>query len=151
MKRFLVAVDEDPQAKKVIEIAGELAQKAGASVVVCHVMPEERYERIEERQLQEYVNNPFSITQAEEQARGIAEDAARGLQAYGVSFETEGRVGEPADEIVKLAQEVGADLIVMGFEGLRGLERLRALGSVSRAVMEKTERPVLIVPAVPEK
>lgn len=151
MERFLVAVDEDPQAKKVIEIAGELAQKTGASVIVCHVMPEDQYQRIEERQRREDVEQPISITQAEERAQVIASDAALGLKSYGVDFETEGRMGEPAEVIVTLAKEEGADLIVLGFEGLRGLERLRALGSVSRAVMEKTERPVLVIPAVPEK
>lgn len=151
MKRFLVAVDEDPQAEKVIETGGELAQKLGAGVVVCHIMPEEQYEKIEERQAREGVEHPISMTEAEERAQAIAADAARGLKPYGVAFETQGRVGEPAEEIVALAQEASADLIVMGFEGLRGVERLRALGSVSRAVMEKTKRPVLIVPAVPEE
>ena len=151
MERFLVAVDEDPQAKKVIEMAGELAQKLGASLIVCHIMPEEVYENIEERQLREEVEHPLSITQAEEQAQEVASNAALDLKPYGVTFETAGRVGEPAEEIVKLAQEVNADLIVLGFEGLRGLERLRALGSVSRAVMERTKRPVLVVPAVPQE
>lgn len=151
MKRFLVAVDEDPQAGRVIETAGELAQKLGASAVVCHIMPEEVYEKIEERQSREEVEHPLSLTQAEEQAQEVANNAALGLRPYGVSFEAVGRVGEPAKEIVRLAQEVDADLIVLGFEGLRGLERLRALGSVSRAVMEKTERPVLVVPAVPQE
>jgi len=151
MERVLVAIDEDPQAKKVIEIAGELGQKLGGNLIVCHIMPEEQYRKIEERQVREGVEQSFSITQAEERAQAIAADAALGLRAYGVDFETEGRVGEPAAEIVTLAKEESADLIVMGFEGLHGLERLRALGSVSRAVMEKTERPVLIVPAVPEK
>jgi len=151
MERFLVAIDEDPQAEKVIETAGELAQKQGATVIVCHIMPEEQYRKIEERQRQEEVEQPISITQAEERAQGLADDAALGLRPYGVTFKTEGRVGEPAAEIVALAQEVNAGLIVMGFEGLHGLERLRALGSVSRAVMERTKLPVLIVPAVPEK
>ncbi|MDX1686799.1 MAG: universal stress protein [Candidatus Promineifilaceae bacterium] len=151
MERFLVAVDEDPQAEKVIEIAGELAQKVGGSIVVCHIMPEEQYRKIEERQRQEEVEQPISITEAEQRARALATDAALGLKPYGVDFEAEGRVGVPAEEIVTLAQEMDADLIVMGFEGLRGLERLRALGSVSRAVMEETKRPVLIVPAVPEE
>ncbi len=151
MERFLVAVDDDPQAEKVIEMAGELAETVGGSIVVCHIMPEEQYRKIEERQRQDEVEQPISITQAEERAQALAADAALGLKPYGVDFETEGRVGVPAEEIVTLAQEVDADLIVMGFEGLRGLERLRALGSVSRAVMEKTKRPVLIVPAVPEE
>lgn len=151
MERLLVAVDEDPQAEKVIVLAGELAKKLAASIVVCHVMPEEQYRKIEERQIREEVEHPVSITQAEERAQSVAVDAALGLKPYGVSFETTGRVGEPAEEIVKLAQEMDADLIVMGFEGLRGLERLRALGSVSRAVMEKTKRPVMVVPAVPKE
>lgn len=150
MKRILVAVDEDPQAKKVIEQAGELAQKLDAALFVCHIMPTDAYRRIEERQVEEKVEHPLSITDAEQQARATAAELAEGLKAFNVPFETKGAVGDPPQAIVALAQELEIDLIVMGFEGLHGLGRLRALGSVSRAVMEQTRRPVLIVPAIAE-
>lgn len=150
MERILVAVDDDEQAQSVVALAGEIATSCDATLTICHVMPEEQYRRIEARQLREQVEVPFSLSDAELQAREMAAEVARPLSVLNVSFHPEGRVGEPADAIVGLAREIDADLIVVGFEGLRGLQRIRALGSVSRAVMEKTNRPVLVVPAVRE-
>jgi len=150
MKQILVTVDEDPQADAVIALTAEIAQKLGAHVTVFHVMPEETYRRIETEQLHERVEHPFTITQAEEQARDFAAETAMPLHEKGVHYNAYGKVGEPAVAILALAQELDADFIVMGFAGLHGLGKLRALGSVSRAVMEQTRRPVLIVPALAE-
>ena len=149
MEQILIAVDEDPLAEKVIRQGVMLAQKVSAKATVCHVMPEEHYRRIEEQQLRE--EQSFSVTQAEAQAEVVVEEAVQALGTLEMDLDKIGAVGEPAETIVELARELDADLIVMGFEGLRGIERLRALGSVSRAVMEKTKRPVLIVPAVKER
>ncbi len=150
MERILVAVDDDQQAPRVIELAGQVARTCGAALTICHVMPEERYRRIEARQQREQVAVPFSLSQGELQAAELAAAFARPLAGAGVSFTTTGRVGDPAPTIVALARELDADLIILGFEALTGLERIRALGSVSRAVMEMTRRPVMVVPAVSE-
>ena len=148
MKHILVAVDEDQQAGDVIALAGEIAQKLQAHVTILHVMPEENYRRIEEEPLQARVERPFTITQAEEQAREFAAETAVPLHDKGIAYDVRGEVGDPAAEILDLAQQLDASFIVMGFEGLHGLGKLRALGSVSRTVMEQTQRPVLIVPAL---
>ncbi len=53
--------------------------------------------------------------------------------------------GIPAKDIVRLADETGADLLVMGTHGRGGFERL-FLGSVTEKVLRTTNRPVLTVP-----
>jgi nucleotide-binding universal stress UspA family protein len=59
--------------------------------------------------------------------------------------------GEPATEILKVAQEVNADLIVMGTHGRTGIGRL-LLGSVAEQVLRKALCPVLTVKAsVPDQ
>lgn len=52
--------------------------------------------------------------------------------------------GDPADEILKFAAEVGADLIAMGSHGRTGVMRL-LMGSVSKKVLDQASCPVLIV------
>jgi len=56
------------------------------------------------------------------------------------------REGEPALEILDLAQECQADLIVLGTHGRTGLGRL-LMGSVAEAVLRKAPCPVLTVKA----
>jgi nucleotide-binding universal stress UspA family protein len=52
--------------------------------------------------------------------------------------------GDPASEIVRLATETAADLIVMGTHGRSGLERL-LMGSVAEKVMRNAPCSVLVV------
>lgn len=54
------------------------------------------------------------------------------------------RVGLPADQIVRLARDVEADLVVVGTHGRRGVQRF-LIGSVAERVLRLAERPVLVV------
>ena len=56
------------------------------------------------------------------------------------------RVGRPDEQIVALAEEIGAGLIVMGSRGLGGIRRA-LMGSVSDAVFSHAHCPVLVVRA----
>ena len=56
--------------------------------------------------------------------------------------------GHPTEEILKTADAENCDLIVMGSHG-KGLLRTTLLGSVSRSVLERSHKPVLIVPLPP--
>jgi nucleotide-binding universal stress UspA family protein len=56
---------------------------------------------------------------------------------------------EPADAILRTADEIGADAIVVGTHARTGISRLR-FGSVAEAVVRRSTRPVLVVgPGVP--
>lgn len=60
-----------------------------------------------------------------------------------VHFCVHARIGKPADEILQLASEVGADLIVVGSKGSTGIERL-VLGSVSEHVVREAGCAVMV-------
>jgi nucleotide-binding universal stress UspA family protein len=64
----------------------------------------------------------------------------------GIETRTEVLVGDPANEIVAYADSVDADLIVVGSRG-RGAVTSALLGSVSRAILHETRRPVLVARA----
>lgn len=70
-------------------------------------------------------------------------DAAAGLAAQGLRVRAHVASGEPAEVIVSVARSVGADLIVVGDRGMRGLGRV--FGSVPRRVSHQAHCGVLIV------
>src|SRR5487761_2025385 len=51
----------------------------------------------------------------------------------------------PAKAILDYAKKTDSDLIMMGSQGLRGIEKIKVLGSVSRYVLENSSCPVVIV------
>ncbi len=53
-------------------------------------------------------------------------------------------IGEPADEIIKFANDEKIDLIIMGTTGLGGIKKF-VFGSVARNVSEKALCPVMLV------
>lgn len=64
-------------------------------------------------------------------------EAAREAKIEGkLHFNVHCHIGRPADEILRVAHDVGADLIIVGSKGLTGLERA-VLGSVSEKVVRE--------------
>ncbi|MCS6474224.1 universal stress protein, partial [Burkholderia thailandensis] len=86
-----------------------------------------------------------------EEGLRVTEDAARRMAARDVAGTPQIVNVAPAGEdipqrIVSLADEIGADVIVMGTHGRRGFRRL-VLGSVAERVLRHATRPVLMIPA----
>jgi nucleotide-binding universal stress UspA family protein len=73
-----------------------------------------------------------------------ANDLAAELRTAGFDADAEVRVGDPATEVLAVADEWKANLIVMGTHGRTGLARL-ALGSVARNVVHHARASVLVV------
>ena len=71
---------------------------------------------------------------------GVSDLAA----AAGVTVERHARQGDPADAILDVAEEIGADLIVVGNKGMTGAKRF-LLGSVPNKVSHHAPCSVLII------
>jgi nucleotide-binding universal stress UspA family protein len=83
-------------------------------------------------------------------AEQIAERACEDLARVGLQATAELREGDPADELIRAADEEDADLIAVGSRGLSALSRL-ALGSVARKVLLHTPSSVLVVREATER
>jgi nucleotide-binding universal stress UspA family protein len=73
----------------------------------------------------------------------ILEEAAAGVRLRGVSVKTHSSQEEPADALLSVASEVGANMIVVGNRGMQGARRV--LGSVPNKVAHHADCNVLIV------
>lgn len=146
---ILVAVDGSAHAQRAIEWAIDLAQCHDAPLSLVHVMrwtgsnrvPREleEYERIEHVRITERDLLESAAAKILDTAKAAATDAGIGQVATFL------RDGDPANEIIGVADEVGADLVVMGSRGLSDLPGL-VLGSVSHRVLHAAEgRAVLTV------
>jgi nucleotide-binding universal stress UspA family protein len=81
----------------------------------------------------------------ERKAQRILDIQVEEIEATGGSVaQTHLGVGKPAEEIVALGEELGADLIVVGSRGRGGLRRA-LIGSVSDSVVRYAHCPVLVV------
>jgi nucleotide-binding universal stress UspA family protein len=61
-----------------------------------------------------------------------------------VSVKSKVNIGNPADEIIKFANDEKIELIVMGTTGLGGIKKF-VFGSVARNISEKANCPVMLV------
>jgi nucleotide-binding universal stress UspA family protein len=82
----------------------------------------------------------------EELANRAVAEAETLLKREGVVVTTALHRGTPAREILRVAEEFSADLVVVGSKGLSGLEGF-LMGSVARAVAKRCECPVLVARA----
>lgn len=85
-----------------------------------------------------------SAHQSRKQHDELARQMAAQLVSGGLAAEADGRVGDPATEILAAASASNADLIVIGTHGRTGLKRL-LLGSVARNVLQHAPCSVLVV------
>jgi|SRR5579871_309258 len=80
----------------------------------------------------------------EEQGRRYLELARKNADKEGVAAEIHTRRGDPFEEIIALANDLNADLIVMGHTGRRGTSRV-LIGSVTQRVLDYAPCPVLVM------
>jgi nucleotide-binding universal stress UspA family protein len=140
MKKILIATDGSESAHEALEFGLELAEEQGATPFVVHVAP-----AVEVLPYGSFgVPAPTAPHELDEQDRVPVEEAAEIAARRGLEVKTELLVGDPADEIVAFSDTIDADLIVVGSRG-RGAIASVLLGSVSRAVLHESRRPVVVV------
>ncbi len=83
-----------------------------------------------------HVDYAYTARVQAEMTTFIARELSEAKTIERVHFFVHVRIGKPADEILAVAREVGADLIVVGTKGLTGVERL-VLGSVAEKVVRE--------------
>ena len=98
---------------------------------------------------EEAVRSPYTsqeIEQMKKKASQYLTEAGAALRVKGATTSVRVEVGNAAEEILKVADELKVDMIAMSSHGRSGLSRL-AFGSVTDKVLHGSNRPVLVVRA----
>jgi nucleotide-binding universal stress UspA family protein len=140
---IVVGTDGSDTAAEAVRQATELALTVRARIyLVCayEPVPESRLraERLEVPQDLQWMVNPRADVER------LLETSAEAMRAAGVAVETLAREGDPADAILDVAEQRGADLIVVGNKGMTGAKRF-LLGSVPNKVSHHAPCSVLII------
>jgi nucleotide-binding universal stress UspA family protein len=138
MDKILIATDGSAASQEAVEFGVELAHEENATAIFVHVIP-----------LDPIPMNGYGFAAAIPQDLGDddrlpLEEAEAVAEREDVPSNGKLLTGNVVDEIVTYADNLDADLIVVGSRGHGKLASM-LLGSVSRGVLSESKRPVLVV------
>ena len=140
VRTVAVGTDGSDRAAKAVEFAIDMAKRYGAKLVAIssyHPVSESRLRKEQEDAPQEI---QWSLNPSEDVEAILSSVESRALEA-GLEVTTVASQGQPADVLVKHAEEQAADVLVVGNRGMRR----RVLGSVPNSVTHNARCTVVVV------
>jgi nucleotide-binding universal stress UspA family protein len=139
--KILVPVDSSRYSRDAVRVAAKIAKFHGSGLKLFHVLDTVLMDRLKSlsKQTRETIREELRHN-----AQGFLRDMEREVKKEIVDSEVLIREGVPHEAILKEASAWGADLIVMGKLGRRGISHI-LLGSVTERVIEFSDVPVLVV------
>ena len=140
LQKIVCALDLSEHSKLVAEYATMLAKMSGASIVAVYAAPT----------LTQYTGFHVPHNTIDSFVGEIVSGAEKAMTDFvtehfpEVQVKAEVVVGYAAEEILSLAENEDADLIVMGTHGRKGIDRI-LFGSVAEKVVKNSSRPVLTI------
>lgn len=146
INRILIAVEDSPYSDQAVHYGFLLARKLGSQIALVHVD--------EIPVATPYIADPLlnetpvmipEMMQIQKEASKNLFDRIQKQMGDKVNISTYTKIGRPQNEILSVAEEYHADLIILGTHGRTGLDHFIS-GSVSESVARKAKCPVLIIP-----
>jgi nucleotide-binding universal stress UspA family protein len=141
--RILLSVDESPYSQMSVKMLEALQLSSSTDITLMTVVPQPTFlggvtiNRLRHAQT-------AKKEQVQQRAAELLQDPVKVLSANGLNVESVVRWGNPAEEIIKMAQTMRADLVVIGAKGMGDPDRF-PLGSVAHNVMKYSGTSVLLV------
>jgi len=137
-RRILVAIEHSPADQAILEHVRQLAKQIGSELHLVHVADgwaARNFDRLQLRESEEMKDD-----------RDYLAKLAADLTAEGLTVSTELAMGDPADELIRLAEHRGVDLLAMSTHGHRFLNDL-VRGTTVNRVRHLVKIPILLVRA----
>jgi nucleotide-binding universal stress UspA family protein len=142
-RSIVVGTDGSETASRAVRQAIQLAKALGATIELVSAYEPVSSQRLREEARQVPADLQWMVNPREDVDATLRE-AAEWVEGAGLNVRTYAREGDPADAILDVAEERGADLIVVGNKGMTGAKRF-LLGSVPNKVSHHAPCSVLII------
>ncbi len=133
---IVVGSDDSNTARQAVVTAADIARMSGGRLVIVTAF-DPKSVRVQD--LPPDLRHSTTVHPADVLLATLAQIG----QERGVVVSVEAVTGAPADGVVRVAEQVGADLIVVGNRGMKGTRRV--LGSVPNSIAHSAPCSVLIV------
>jgi nucleotide-binding universal stress UspA family protein len=142
--RIVVGTDGSETASEAVRQAAEMARLSGSRLDVVSAYEPIPRQRIQEESREAPGDVQYEFTERED-VNLTLDNALAGARRAGVEdVQTHAKEGDPADAIIDVAEEINADLIVVGNKGMTGARRF-LLGSVPNKVSHHAPCSVIII------
>ena len=132
----LVGADDSPTARRAIEAAAEIVAMSGGTL--------HNLSAYEPKALSEgFLPSEFKNLNKEGEIDALLQVLSFITKSKGINPVLHAMTGDPADALIKKADELGADLVVVGNRGMKGVRRV--LGSVPNKVAHGVNCSVIVV------
>ncbi len=150
IKTILFATDLSKNSAYAFYYAVHMAKRDDAKIVILHaVEPHPQmlisFEDFEHKVAKDRWEETVKKFKEQIQDISIKVDAQTGISSVNLVSKILIQLGRPVEEILKVVDEEGCDVIVLGTHSKGFLEQT-FLGSVSQSLLQRTKKPVLIVP-----
>ncbi len=140
--KILLATDGSEEATLAARTAADIADKTGSELHLVYAEPIPAYGDFPSGRLE--IASEGVEKNVRNRVQGFLDEQVEKIRAVGGSVsQAHVRLGRPDEEIVSLADEIGAGLIVTGSRGLGGIRRA-LMGSVSDSIVRHAHCPVLV-------
>jgi nucleotide-binding universal stress UspA family protein len=144
MRKALVPLDGSKESEAIIPHVEELASMLKAEVVLLHVMAPTYFVYSIPGETVQMPFTPEDMERFKAKADHYLETVIAALKNKGINARAEVAIGAAADEIIRLADEIQADIVAMSTHGRSGISRW-AFGSTADKVLHAGNKPVLLV------
>jgi len=135
-RQIVVGYDGSPASRQAVDTAIAIALQNGATL---HVLTVARL-----LQIPDEVETEAIVENSREFHQRLLDELALSIGDAGAPIEYEIAIGHPAEQLIYRADQLDADLIVVGDRGRSKIKRM-LLGSVSDRVVRHADRAVMVV------